>query len=176
MPDLAPRSTPLWRVLLSRRLWPQAAQAIAYPAFLHALLARPASSSGEAVSYFHTGSVTLGDQQVAEARSPVHGTAQPPECVIDAYFFLAGGQSGGRRAGGWAALPPSAAASLAEGSRHADAAAVAARHAGLHPALATLGGSLALLRPYLLAHAGQEASDEPATRSGHRAGSGLREP
>ncbi|EIE26521.1 hypothetical protein COCSUDRAFT_64531 [Coccomyxa subellipsoidea C-169] len=43
----------------------------------------------------------------------------------------------------------SAAASLAESGQHAAAAAIAATHLGIHPALSTLGGGLSMLGPYL---------------------------
>ncbi|KAK9916721.1 hypothetical protein WJX75_006244 [Coccomyxa subellipsoidea] len=58
----------------------------------------------------------------------------------------AGGETGPAAA---AALAPSAAASLAESGQHAAAAAIAASHLGVHPALSTLGGGLSMLGPYL---------------------------
>lgn len=58
----------------------------------------------------------------------------------------AGGKTGPAAA---AALAPSAAASLAESGQHAAAAAIAASHLGVHPALFTLGGGLSMLGPYL---------------------------
>ncbi|BDA40884.1 probable neuroblastoma-amplified sequence at N-terminal half [Coccomyxa sp. Obi] len=48
-----------------------------------------------------------------------------------------------------AALAPSAAAALAESGDHAGAAAIAAAHLGIHPAMSTLGGGLSVLGPYL---------------------------
>ncbi len=48
-----------------------------------------------------------------------------------------------------AALGPSAAAALAESGDHAAAAAIAASHLGIHPAMSTLGGGLSVLGPYL---------------------------
>ncbi len=54
----------------------------------------------------------------------------------------------------------SAAASLAESGQHAAAAAIAATHLGIHPALSTLGGGLSMLGPYLrgAAHAREAAA------------------